>query len=207
MNETTLATVEHAVQIPGVRATRIGLVIDENLTPEGTATVFACLEHITGCSNWLWGDALAFASRKWGNQFAESKYKEAADATGLAVQTLKIARFTADRIPIERRRRNLTFTHHAEVAWNYDSDEDQEQWLDRAAAEKWSAVQLRRSIRLAKQEIHEEPNPEAGKYDPCAALLTLVGWLRKQKPEEWPDEQRDAWRGDLQPIVDFHNQL
>ncbi len=207
MNDTTLATAETAVQIPGVQVTRTGLVIDENLTPEAASTVFACLEHITGCSNWLWGDALAFAGRKWGNQFAESKYKQASEATGLAVQSLKMAKFVAERIPMGRRRSKLTFTHHAEVAYGFDQDAEQERWLDRAAADKWTAVQLRRAIRLSKQEIHEEPNPEAGKYDPCAALLSLVGWLRKEKPEEWPDDQRDAWRGDLQPIVEFHNQL
>ena len=207
MNETTLATAEQAVQIPGVHATRIGLRIDENLTPEAAATVFACLEHITGCSNWLWGDALAFAGRKWGNQFAESNYKHASDATGLAVQTLKIARFTAERISMERRRRELTFTHHAEVAWNYSNEEDQNRWLDRAIAENWSAVQLRRSIRLAKQEIHEEPNTEAGKYKPVEAAMFLSGWIRKQNLNEWADEQRAAWRTDLAPIVEFHNQL
>jgi hypothetical protein len=207
MNDTALATAESAVQIPGVRATRLGLEMDESLTPEAASTVFACLEHITGCSNWLWGDALAFAGRKWGNQFVDSKYKQAAEATGLAVQTLRNARVTSERIPMPRRRRELTFTHHAEVAWNYNSEVEQDRWLDRAVADKWTAIQLRREIRLSKKEIHEEPNPEAGKYAPCDALLTLVAWLRKQNPEQWSDEQREAWRGDLQPIVEFHARL
>ena len=207
MNQTALSTVEHAVQIPGVRATRLGLEIDENLTPEAAATVFACIEHITGCSNWLWGDALAFAARTWGNQFVESKYKQASEATGLAVQSLKMAKFVAERIPMARRRRDLTFTHHAEVAFNYGDEADQEEWFNRAMTEKWTAIQLRRAIRLSKQEIFEEPNPDAGKYDPCAAYLTLVGWLRKQKPEEWPDDQVDVWVDDLLPIEEFRQKL
>ena len=207
MNDTTLTIAEKAVQIPGVRVTRIGLCIDESLTPEAVSTVFDCLEHITGCSNWLWGDALAYADRKWGNRYVESKYKDSANATGLAIQTLKIARFTAERIPMDRRRRELTFTHHAEVAWNYENEDDQNRWLDRAITEGWSAVQLRRAIRLAKQEIHEEPNDEAGKYKPVEAALFLVAWLRKQNLDQWSDEQRAAWRGDLEPIVEFYNKL
>lgn len=207
MNQATLSTAESSVQIPGVRATRIGLEINENLTQEAANTVFACLEHITGCSNWLWGDALAFAGRKWGNQYVASQYVRASEATGLAPQTLKIACYTAERIEMKRRRRELNFTHHAEVAWNYTDPQEQDRWLDRAVSEDWSAIQLRRSIRLAKQEIHEEPNPDAGKYDPCAAYLTLVGWLRKQNPEEWPDDQVEVWINDLQPIEEFRQKL
>lgn len=207
MNQTALSTVEQAVQIPGVRATRLGLEIDENLTAEDAATVFACIEHITGCSNWLWGDALAFAARKWGNQYVDSKYKQASEATGLAVQSLKMARFVAERIPMARRRRDLTFTHHSEVAFNFSNVMEQDEWLDRALTEKWTAIQLRRAIRLAKQEIHEEPNPDAGKYDPCGAYLTLVGWLRKQNPEDWPDDQVEVWINDLQPIEEFRQRL
>lgn len=207
MNDTSLATVEHAVQIPGVRVTRIGLEIDENLTPEVVATVFACIEHITGCSNWLWGDALAFAGRQWGNQFVDSKYQHAAESTGLAIPTLRTARYTAERIPMPRRRRELTFTHHAEIAYGFDDPAVQDEWLDRAINEKWSAIQLRKAIRLSKQEIFEEPNPEAGKYDHCGAYLTLVGWLRKQDPDAWPEDQVEVWIDDLQPIEEFRQKL
>lgn len=207
MNDTMLTTVENAVQIPGVKATRLGLLIDENLTPEAASTVFACLEHITGCSNWLWGDALAFAQRQWGNQYVASKYKAASEATALAIPTLKLAKFTAERIPMHRRRRELTFTHHTEIAQAFGKESEQDRWLDRAVAENMTAVQLRKSIRLSKQEIFEEPNEDAGKYKPVEALMTLVDWLRKQDPSQWPDEQREAWRNDLQPVIDFHGRL
>lgn len=207
MSDTALATIEAAVQIPGVQASRVGLIIDENLTPEAASTVFACLEHITGCSNWLWGDALAFAGRKWGNQHVESRYKHASEATGLAVQSLKMAKSVAERIPMARRQRKLTFTHFAEVAYAFSGDADQEAWLDRAIAENWTAIELRRAIRLSKQEIHEEPNPEPGKYAPIEARMVLVDWLEAQDPGQWIDEQREAWRKDLQPIVAFYNRL
>ena len=207
MTDTLLTTAENAVQIPGVRATRIGLEIDESLTPEAASTVFACLEHITGCSNWLWGDALAFAQRQWGNQYVSSKYKAASEATALAIPTLKLAKFTAERIPMARRRRELTFTHHAEIAHAFPDEAEQDRWLDRAIAEEMTAIALRKAIRVSKQEIFEEPNKEAGKYKPVEALMTLVDWFRKQDPAQWPDEQREAWRDDLEPIVEFFHQL
>ena len=207
MNETSLATIEQAVQIPGVRVTRLGLEIDENLTPEAAATVFACIEHITGCSNWLWGDAFAFAGRKWGNRYVDSKYKQASEATSLAVQSMKMAKLVAERIPMARRRQELTFTHHAEIAFGFEDAVQQDEWFDRSINEKWSAIQLRKAIRLSKQEIFEEPNPEAGKYDHCGAYLTLVGWLRKQNPDAWPEDQVEVWIDDLQPIEEFRQKL
>lgn len=207
MTDTLLATAENAVQIPGVRATRLGLQIDEDLSPEAVSTVFACLEHITGCSNWLWGDALAFAGRKWGNQYVASKYKAASEATALAIPTLKAAKSTAERIPMARRRRELTFTHHAEIAFAFPDEAEQDRWLDRAIAEGMTAIALRKAIRVSKQEIFEEPNTEAGKYKPVEAVMILTAWFRKQDPAKWSEEQRDAWRGDLEPIVDFYHRL
>ena len=207
MNDTTLAIAESSVQIPGVRATRIGLEIDENLTTEAANTVFACLEHITGCSNWLWGDALTFAGRKWGNQYVESIYMRARSATGLAIQTLKAAKFTADRIPLIRRREKLTFSHHLEIAFGFDDLAIQDEWLDRALVEKLGVIELRKAIRLSKQEIFEEPNTEVGKYDPLSAYLTLSGWLGQQKFESWPDEQVDAWIEDLTRLEEFRQKL
>jgi len=198
---------EGSIQIPGVRVSLLGLEIDQALSQEQMGMVFACLEHISGCVSWLWGDALAFTGRKWGNQFVESKYEPAIRATGLAYPTLKAAKITCERICPARRRANLTFSHHLEVAFGFEDHAAQNEWLDRCEAEGWTVSQLRKAIRLAKQEIHEEPNRDAGKYQPVANTTKLIDWLRRQEVATWPDEQREAWISDLQPIVEFYNRL
>ena len=137
----------------------------------------------------------------------DSKYKQAALATGLAVPTLKWTRHTAERIPMPRRRHELTFTHHAEIAFGFDDPAVQDQWLDRAVAEKWTAIQLRKAIRLSKQEIFEEPNKEAGKFAPCAAYIDLVEWLRKEDFKLWPEDQLKVWIDDLLVIQEIRQQL
>ncbi len=207
MSETSLAIVDRAVQIPGVQVSRLGLTFERDLSLEEMGTVFTCLQHITGCSNWLWGDALAFAGNKWGNRYTQSKYEQAFAHTALAIPTLRAARHTAERIPIDRRRAELTYSHHCEIAYSYPDPAVQDQWLDRAIEENWSVPQLRKAIRLDKQEIHEEPNPEPGKYRPVKDHLSLSGWFRKQRFEEWPEEQLEAWFEDLLVYVEAREQI
>jgi len=207
MNENQLAVIEQTISIPGVKVSCVGLEIDENLSQEQLAIVISCLHRVSGASNWMWGDALSFSGRKWGNRYTGSIYDEANKITGLAVPTLKAAKFTAEHIQPARRRKELTFTHHVEIAFGFNDPAVQDNWMDRAINEKWTAAQLRRSIRLEKKEIHEEPNKDAGKYGPCDALLTIVTWLRKEDPSKWSVDQLKAWIGDLQPIEEFRQKL
>ena len=204
-NQLTIA--DNAIQIPGVQVTRIGLIIESDISPEDAANVFACVERITGSANWIWGDILAFSERMWGNQFVEGKYAHAIESTGLASSTLRQVALVSVRIPIERRRPELTFTHHAEVAMHFDTTATQDEWLDKAIAGKWSAIELRRAIRKSKQEIHDEPNHEPGKFGPCSAAIQLSDWLEKQDITSWPSEQADAWIMDLRPMAECYKAL
>lgn len=207
MSETSLAVVDRAVQIPGVRVGRLGLTIERDLSIEEMGTVFSCLQHIAGCSNWLWGDALAFAGNKWGNRYTQSKYEQAFACTALAIPTLKATKFTAERIPMDRRRPELTFTHHCEIAFAYSDSAEQDRWLDRAIEENWSVPQLRKAIRTDKQEIHEEPNPEPGKYRHIAALMDARRWLRAQDRSKWSEERARAWKEDLRDFAEIYAEL
>jgi len=207
MNKSQLAVVDRAISIPGVKVTPVGLEIDESLSEEQLSVVFACLHRVTNATNWMWGDALAFAGRKWGNRHTDSKYDEANQITGVAIPTLKAAKFTAEHIPAARRRPKLTFTHHLEIAFAYDDPAIQDNWLDRAIKEKLSASQLRREIRLDKKEIHEETNPDPDKHKHILARITLVEWANEEDPEKWPEDQVRVWIDDLLPIEEFRHRL
>lgn len=57
-------------------------------------------------------------------------YAQAIEATGYEEQSLRNAKFVAASVEFSRRRENLSWSHHAEVA-SFDADE-QTRWLDEA---------------------------------------------------------------------------
>lgn len=102
---------------------------------EALMTMFGQL-HRT--SAWLIGDGLNFGERVYGETYAQ-----AATATGLSNGTLVNYASVCAHIPRSRRRPNVPFSTHAEVAY-LDPDE-QNEWLDQAAANKWTKAELRQA--------------------------------------------------------------
>lgn len=89
-------------------------------------------------SNWWLADWLAYGDSRvdW-----KMRLEQAIDATGYAEKTLKNARYVGLHVHPSRRRDDVEFGLHAEVAAL--PPEDQERWLDRAATEGWSVRELR----------------------------------------------------------------
>ena len=129
----------------GVRSTKTGARFDPLLpfeTWKGLGSRLGLYSHATA---WWLGDWLAFGRMKYGR-----RYKDAIAATGLDYQTLRNYAVVARRFELSRRRDNLTFQHHAAVCAL--PDEEQDRWLDRAAAEGWSRNELRRRTRARDGE-------------------------------------------------------
>jgi len=95
-------------------------------------------------SAWWLGDWLYFGEHAYC-----VLYEEGIARTGLAYQTLANYRYVAVAFEPSRRRENLSFAHHAEVAAFEPPEQDE--WLDRAEAEGWSRNELRARIREARQ--------------------------------------------------------
>lgn len=72
-------------------------------------------------------------------------YTQAAEITGLSPDTLKNYVSTANRVPRERRRPELHFSHHQVVAAL--EPEDQEIWLDKAVVNNWTRAELQAHLR------------------------------------------------------------
>jgi hypothetical protein len=94
-------------------------------------------------AGWWIGDWVRYGAVRYG-----AKYARAARVTGYDHQTLMNMVYVASRFDTYRRRENLSWSHHAEVA-SFDIEE-QEYWLDRASEE-------RLSVRKLRQRIAEEP--------------------------------------------------
>jgi hypothetical protein len=114
-------------------------------------------------SQWWVGDWVRYGSERWGE-----KYVEAARITGYDVHSLRNMAYVASRFDMSRRRDNLTWSHHAEVAAIEPGD--QELWLDRASEERLSVSDLRVELRAARRAGKMEP-PKEESVEPDEASL------------------------------------
>jgi hypothetical protein len=117
------------------------------------------LGSISRCSQWWVGDWVRFGAAKYGE-----KYAQAAELTGYDEHSLRNMAYVASRYAeLSRRRDNLSFSHHAELAALQAAERDE--WLERAEREKLSVSALRtvlRRERLARGGVTGEAE-QAGK--------------------------------------------
>jgi hypothetical protein len=113
-----------------------------------------CLGSVGRASGWWIGDWSRYGSARYGE-----KYAVAARITGYDVQSLMNMAYVASRFDISRRRENLSFSHHAELAAL--APDEQERWLDRAELEGLSVRRLRTHLRRnARSARRLPPSPE-----------------------------------------------
>jgi hypothetical protein len=126
------------------------------LVATGNATVYEWrdfgkqLRQVTGAVQWLIGDWLNYGETRYGE-----KYKEAIEATGYDYQTLANEKQISRRFELSRRRENLSWAHHAEVA-GLRPDEMGDDLLKRAENEGWSVKELRKVVKEIKHGADEE---------------------------------------------------
>ena len=129
----------------GLISTRTGVRFEPLLPFEAWQELGAKLALYSNATAWWLADWTVFGRERYGR-----RYRQAIDATGLDYQTLRNYAVVSRRFKLCRRRDDLTFAHHAEVCAL--SDEQQNVWLDRAAAHRWSRNELRRQLRAALPE-------------------------------------------------------
>src|SRR3954470_2699940 len=126
----------------GVRSSVTAASFDPLLEFEAWREFGVKLGSYGNATQWWLGDWLVFGRMKYGR-----RYKDAIAATGLDYQTLRNYAVVARRFERSRRRANLTFQHHAVLCAL--SNDEQDAWLDRAEAGRWSRNELRRRLRAA----------------------------------------------------------
>jgi signal transduction histidine kinase len=121
---------------------------------------------------WWIGDWLRYGNARFGE-----RYVRAARITGYDTQTLMNMAYTASRVEISRRRENLSWSHHAEIAAL--EPEDQDRWLERAERERLSVRSLREELRrerraaTARSSAAAEPDPHDELVCPrCGCRIT-----------------------------------
>jgi hypothetical protein len=104
-------------------------------------------------NNWWLGDWIRYGNARWGE-----KYTEAARVTGLDAKTLRNIAYVASRFDLSRRRDNLSWTHHAELAALPPARQDQ--WLDRSLSLRLSPGDLRIELRATQRALRSAGETE-----------------------------------------------
>lgn len=149
----TAALVINELRAGGVlETTGTSLTLDRGLPYEKYEQLGAALGLINRSCAWWIGDWLLFGEGNYGERFAQ-----AAEATGLAEQTL-LNRITVCRaIAPGRRQPGLSFSTHALVAPL--GAREQRRWLRRAVEEGWTRAELDKALKEAKADSGQEQLP------------------------------------------------
>jgi hypothetical protein len=121
-----------------------GLFLPDSISYEQYENIGALFGALHRANSWLIGDWLLFGEHKFGE-----KYAQAAERVGLSPQSLANMASVAKRVPPGRRRADVSFSIHAEVASQTPSE--QERWLEIAAAEHLTKQEMRDRLRPPKE--------------------------------------------------------
>ncbi len=135
----------------------IGLQLPEALSIAAWAEIGQELGRVERAVRWWVGDWTNFGARKYGEV-----YSQHLDATGLGYRSVADCSWVAGRFELSRRRENLDWSHHREVAALQQVEQDR--LLDEAAKKGWSKQDLRRAVRRFKAALSAPPMP-VGSYD------------------------------------------
>ena len=136
---------------------------------------------LASSSAWWAGDWLIYGASTY-----PDRYRLAVEKTSLDYQTLRNYAWVARKFEVSRRRENLSFQHHQEVAAL--TVEEQERWLDRAAECGWSKAELRRQLRRGPAEAAADTFRTRLQFELAedqwarwqrAADGDVIGWLTK----------------------------
>lgn len=139
-----------ALALPG-RITPTSLDLPPDLPIEEWLEIGLKLQSVERSVMWWLGDWLRYGERQYGET-----YSQALDATDYAYQTLANAAWVAEKVEFSRRRENLPFSHHAEVASL--TPDQQDRMLDAAEQEGWTRKALRLELNRHKNAIGLVPD-------------------------------------------------
>lgn len=153
----------------GFKLTPTGLAISGNPSFDDWEVVGKQLRYMERVIHWAIGDWLNYGERRWGEMYAQ-----ALDTFDYAQSTMATDKYVAGKIETSRRRENLTFSHHREVAPL--SSNKQDKILDMAEQGELSTRQVRQLVLATRQS---KPN-----YAPLVnAIIERIDTLAEVYPD------------------------
>jgi hypothetical protein len=184
------ARVPATIVLPGT-ITGTGLELHEGLAHDRWQQVGTTLAAIGRAHQWWLGDWLNYGERTYGRE-----YTEAVELTGYEAATLRNLAWVAGRVEISRRRDNLSFAHHREVAKLPPSEQDR--WLAHAEQQGWTRNDLRDELQAL---TGPSPPPEIAAANPTPGSAEEAMRQFASEPPEAPKanperrkSQGERWR-------------
>lgn len=205
MNE--LINKENELVISSFKLERNGLEAVGSPTFDQWLSCGKFIRNAQGAVHFWIGDWLNFGELKYGET-----YSQAVKETDYDIQTLMNDKYISSRVAISRRRDNLSFSHHAEVA-DLDPDE-QNMLLDKASLECWDRNKFRQFVRIYKfkkiypdSEIPIEEKINEKDFEAVTPFITLSVQLREAlhnfKVEKIGDDAKDFLFSELKKTISF----
>lgn len=167
--------------LDSVRIPRTGLQLPYRLPFDAWVDMGKRLAAVVNSSAWCLGDWLVYGEVNF-----TGRYREAIERTSLDYQTLRNYAWVARKFSLQRRRENLSFGHHAEVAALPEPEQDY--WLRKAEELGWSRNQTRHEIRTSLRERN------------------AAGTAQEDQAEE-PPETPDATQAAEAPVLTIRMEL
>lgn len=147
--------------------TKVAWIPDGELEFPQWTVVGRHLGSVGRCSQWWVGDWVRYGTSRWGE-----KYAEAARITGYDPKSLRNLAYVAARFDLSRRRDNLSWSHHAELAV-LDLGE-QDRWLDLAIDRRLSVSDLRVELRAFQRGFKGDARDDDATNRDTSSDTTLV---------------------------------
>lgn len=155
------------VGFPGY-ASYIGYIADAYLDYDGYQRLLDHLLTLHTSSGWWLGDLLIQFEGAYGSKYAAALPDRRENPA--RYQACASAKWVCGKFEFYRRRQNLTFSHHRELA-GIDDVKEQDLWLERASEGGWSVKQLRRELKGAQRPDPDIEAPEL--LDTTESFLSL----------------------------------
>lgn len=151
-----------------ITETATGLAFAPNTPVEILGNLLTRLTRHHKRLEWCIGDAINFGETNY-----PGMYEQWVEQTGLAENTLSTMRWVAERIPSLRRREDVGWSHHREVAPL--SPEKQDALLERAADKGMTRWQVRQAVRVEQEQLRGRAVNAEGE-PMCAAESEPLVW-------------------------------
>ena len=201
----------------------VGLQITSELSFEEWSELANHIGRAARSVGFIIGDWLVYGQGLFGSEgFAEKRvdsasYQLALDATGLDLSTLQNYAYVSRNIPYSLRTERLSWEHHRLMAkLPEDSMRD---WIEACVAEedagrRMSTRRLRKSLNLGRIATDKDLEPDEsdkGIDNHIPFVNRLSVWWKRMRENRFldtaTDEQREALKRDLEPVVEIYNQL
>jgi len=208
---------------PKVTVSRIGLQISDKLSVEEWQELATSIGEAASSIAFIVGDWLVYGQSLFGTdgdpdrKVDHPSYQLALKATGLDLSTLQNYAYVSRNVPYSLRSERLSWEHHRLMAKLPEGE--QQDWIEACVAEedagrRMSTRRLRKSLnlgRIATEKDLEPDDSDKGIDNHIPFVNRLVVWWKRMQSTQFlaeaTDEQREAIKRDLQPVIEIYHQL